>query len=211
MTQLKDFLFQQDDWATIYCGDCREILPNLEPVDLVLTDPPYGIGKAKWDKKFPIWSVDLCFSKARIVIITPGIWCLGDCISLMGDRYRWTFCGRCLNGISQRGAIGFNNWILAVLGGDPIPKGMDVFDYNLISGHPIEADHPCPKPLSFIRWLINRVDVYTILDPFMGSGTVLRAAKDLGRRAIGIERDEHYCEMAAKRMEQEVLDFGGAA
>ncbi len=68
--------------------------------------------------------------------------------------------------------------------------------------------HPCPKP--FILWekLLLRgspLKGQTIIDPFMGSGTTLRAAKDLGRKAIGIEIEEKYCEIAAKRMEQEVL------
>lgn len=192
---------------TIYHADCRDILPHLDPVDLVLTDPPYGIGKDSWDKVFPEWSVDLAFSISSKVCITPGIWCLGQCISLMWEKYRWTFCGRCKNGINQRGAVGFNNWIPAVYGGSQIKKGMDVFDYVLISGNPLQAEHPCCKPFSFIQWLINRIDGETILDPFMGSGTTLVAAKQLGRKAIGIEIEEKYCEIAVKRLAQEVLEL----
>ena len=72
------------------------------------------------------------------------------------------------------------------------------------------ALHPSPKPLALLRYLVSKVTQpgETILDPFAGSGTTGRAAKDLGRKAVLIEREERYCEIAAKRMAQEVLDFG---
>jgi hypothetical protein len=72
-----------------------------------------------------------------------------------------------------------------------------------------DSEHPCPKPIGQMKWLVNRasLDGDIILDPFMGSGTTLRAAKDLGRKAIGIEIEERYCEIAAKRMAQEVFNF----
>ena len=68
--------------------------------------------------------------------------------------------------------------------------------------------HPNEKPVSLMRYLLTKHDGEIILDPFMGSGTTLRAAKDLGRRAIGIEIEERYAEIAAKRLAQEVLPFG---
>lgn len=73
------------------------------------------------------------------------------------------------------------------------------------------SDHPAPFPLPLATRAIGTTTADLVVDPFMGSGTTLRAAKDLGRRAIGIERTERFCEMAAKRMAQEVLDLGGAA
>jgi DNA modification methylase len=75
-----------------------------------------------------------------------------------------------------------------------------------------ERMHPTQKPVDIMRWSIERAGGEgTILDPFMGSGTTLRAAKDLGRRAVGIEIEERYCAVAAERLGQEVMDFGAAA
>lgn len=78
-----------------------------------------------------------------------------------------------------------------------------------ISTQAAAAGHPCPKPLKLMRYLVGALCPVggTMLDPFMGSGSTLRAAKDLGRKAIGIEIEEKYCEIAAKRMAQEVLAF----
>ncbi len=73
------------------------------------------------------------------------------------------------------------------------------------------ADHPATFPLSLARRCVSATASAVILDPFAGSGTTLRAAKDLGRKAIGIEIEERYCEIAAKRCAQEVLDFGSVA
>ena len=69
--------------------------------------------------------------------------------------------------------------------------------------------HPCPKPFKAWLWLVQKMcsPKGTVLDPFMGSGTTLRAAKDLGRSAIGIEIEESYCEIAANRLRQQVMDF----
>jgi site-specific DNA-methyltransferase (adenine-specific) len=73
------------------------------------------------------------------------------------------------------------------------------------------ADHPAPFPLKLATTAIGSTTAQVVLDPFAGSGTTLRAAKDLGRRAIGIEKSERYCEIAAERLAQEVFDFGGVA
>ena len=78
------------------------------------------------------------------------------------------------------------------------------------TSHTGNTGHPCAKPFKFWKWLLAKgssSEADIVIDPFVGSGTTLRAAKDLGRRAIGIEIEERYCEIAAKRLSQEVLAF----
>lgn len=101
-----------------------------------------------------------------------------------------------------------------VLAADPCLQGVD--SASFVVGNEPMPDHPSPKPLNVMTWLLDRMPGYRfagrgVLDPFAGSGTTLRAAKDSGRRAVGIEKDERYCEVIAERMAQEVLPFGDVA
>jgi hypothetical protein len=77
----------------------------------------------------------------------------------------------------------------------------------VVSWESLGRCHPNEKPVSLMRALIGKITANTILDPFMGSGPTLRAAKDLGRRAIGVEIEERYCEIAALRLQQEVMEL----
>ncbi len=198
--------YYDHDGITIYHGDCLEILPSLPKVDLVLTDPPYGVDKAEWDKYYPDWLADLAFMVSDTVAIMPGLWALPKCISTIGERYKWVLSGYNRNGMTH-GAIGFNNWIPCVVGGKVKHGGQDAMAFSI--GREAKFDHPSQKPFPYMSWLVNRLtdEWMTVLDPFMGSGTTLRAAKDLRRKAIGIEIEEKYCEIAVKRLEQEVFDF----
>jgi DNA modification methylase len=201
--------YYDDGQITIYHGDCREILPTLEPVDLVLTDPPYGAGKAEWDIVDWSW-LPLAAAKAEMALgIMPGI---ANLLSLpqevQGHIYRWMLSVRIINS-TTRGAIGFGNWIACAV---YAREGVSIYrcdqDATEIAIRGRMPDHPSPKPFEAMRWLITRLPGDTVLDPFMGSGTTLRAAKDLGRKAIGIEIEERYCEVAVKRLAQEVLPLG---
>ena len=198
--------YYESDGITIYHGDCREILPGLERCDLLLTDPPYGIyacgGKwghkadLQWDRK-PADNMGQLLGTATDAIIWGG-----NYFALPPSR-------------------GWLVWYKR----DSVPSAADVelawtsFDMNaklidqtIAATNAERVGHPTQKPLRVMSWCLTLAPrASSILDPFMGSGTTLRAALDLGRRAIGIEIEEKYCEIAAKRLSQGVLDFGGAA
>jgi DNA modification methylase len=118
----------------------------------------------------------------------------------------------CASG-SGRHPWGFKTFLPVLLyGTDPtLNKGArpNVLTSSAVSE---KNGHPCPKPLAWMRWLVQLVSLpgEVVIDPFAGSGTTLRACKDLDRRCIGIELEERYCEIAAKRLAQDVLDFGAA-
>jgi DNA modification methylase len=191
----------------IWHGDCREILPTLGPVDLVLTDPPYGVGKAAWDASFPDFWIEPAFKLSPRVLCMPGNKSLMKCGAAFGTRYRDCIALYAVNGMT-RSPIAFGNFFPVVAAGDwKWEARPNVIKYTVDTSETI--DHPSPKPAAAIRRLIKLYSKpdWTIFDPFMGSGTTLVAAKELGRSCIGIEIDERYCEVAARRLSQEVFDL----
>ena len=195
--------YDDGDGRVIYCGDCREILPDLPRVDLVLTDPPYGIARVmKGGKGAGHWT--LLSSGNEWDHTAPDLTFMMDAAAsfvIWGGNYfplppsRCWFVWNKLNAVPTMGQCE-----LAWTSADrPIQK----------FGGPVgrvEYGHPTEKPIDLIVWsIVESRTSGTILDPFMGSGTTLRAAKDLGRSCIGIEIEERYCEIAANRLEQGVL------
>ena len=209
----------------IYLGDCREILPTLPKVDLVLTDPPYLLPGMKGAG---------CFGDRPALKGTQGFTDMGFDSSLLNNFTDWfCFCSKHnICEIIEKAKSG--HWaILTWCKPNPVPTcnntylsdiefcihkwskgriGGGMENKSLFCVHPCgkkETIHPNEKPLHIIKRmiLVGGTEQGTILDPFMGSGTTLRAAKDLGRKAIGIEIEEKYCEIAAKRLSQEVLNF----
>ena len=200
--------FYSEKGITIYHGDCREILPSLsEPV--LFADPPYGVDKAEWDKSFDQeWQL-FAAGSCEVMAITPGIVNLLSMARYIGDHsYRWAMSIYIENAI-VRGALGFGNWIPVLI---YAREGKSIYscsqDATSIAIRGQMPEHPSPKPFDAMRWILSRLPEGCVIDPFMGSGTTLRAAKDLGRKAIGIEICEKYCEIAARRLSQEVLSFG---
>ena len=199
--------YYQDSAVTIWHADCRDILPQLPPVDLVLTDPPYGVGKEYASHDDTVVALEqlipLLTPLSPKRLITCGI----------GNIWKyppadWVICWSKPNAMTRAAVANANIWEPVLVYGC---KGFGV-DGVTVSISPQPNGHPCPKPLRLFIWLIERASEMgnLILDPFCGSGTTLRAAKDLGRKAIGIEIEERYCEIAAKRCQQECLPFAVA-
>ena len=248
--------YYQDDYATIYHGDCREILPQLETntIDLILTDPPYNIGVAKWDNMdiidsnisiefhrllkdsgslyiwcgigekgsslirwFPIFERNFIFkdlitwSKQRGYGMRKGwlytreeiMWFVKD-----NSKYIWNKENQYSTKRSAWGKVGFYGKEKASEFDRLTNVWTDIQEQFFESGKNQEdIGHPTAKPIPLMNRIIlvhtNTGDC--VLDPFMGSGSTLRAAKNIGLKAIGIEIEEKYCELAAKNMGQSIL------
>lgn len=213
--------YYQDDYCTIYHGDCLEILPALPKIDLILADPPYNaknIGpkhKTYINPKMQLspdeynefclsW-FKLCLKISNKILLTPGI-----ANTHNYPQPKWQLCWHKPAACSFNRMGGYNAWepIFYYGPSTKLKIGQDFILCNTTNHKKgFEKDHPCPKPLQLITCLITKFafEKETIVDPFMGSGTTLSAAKNLQRKAIGVEIEEKYCEIAVKRLSQEVL------
>ena len=221
-------IYYQDEWATIYHGDCREVLLELEPVDLVLTDPPYGVGLGRANNLAKSNGYGGHLSKQGygtyadtyeefIVEIIPRLNAFIDfadrAVVFSGPHIHEQKKPAAIGGIYHPAAAGRTPWgsknFLPILfyGNPPSLVGTHRPTVFQSSANTEVNGHPCPKPIAWLKWLISTYALAadTILDPFMGSGTTLRAAKDLAIKSIGIEIEEKYCEIAVKRLRQEIL------
>ena len=208
--------YYKDEHVTLYHGDCREILPHLPQVDLVLTDPPYGIGEAAgknksrgklavskdygndtWDDK-PIQQ-----SVINSLITQPAV-IFGGNYYAMPPSSCWLVWDKHITGDFADCELAWTN----------LPGAVRKIDYlwnGCMKKRPEQRFHPTQKPLDVMKWCISQADtklkkqVQTILDPFAGSGTTLRAAKDMNRCCIGVEQSKEYCDVIVKRMKQQVL------
>ena len=219
--------YYKDDLVTIYHGDCLEIDDWDIASGVMVTDPPYGMALTTGERcdKGTGWTsrwtgttiagdedtstrdtvLDIWAPRPAIVFATwkrplP----VGTREVLVWDKVVSTGMGAL--DIPWR-----PSWeaICVVGAGFTGRRSHGVLRYSLPTLAPERKMHPTAKPVDLLRDLVLKCPPLAIIvDPFMGSGTTLRAAKDLGRKAIGIEIDEAYCEIAAKRMGQGVLDFG---
>ena len=195
--------YYDEGGITIYHADCRDILPHLPKVDLVLTDPPYGLGSklegGNWGQRVGLASAwDVLFDDVDLILKS------GTNTIIWGGNYYQLPLTRCWLGWIKRDAVPtVASLELAWTSFDAPSKYIDC---TIAQTNPERNGHPTIKPYKVMQWCIRQANQEgTILDPFMGSGTTLVAAKDLGRRAIGIEIEEKYCEIAVRRLAQEVL------
>lgn len=236
------------DGITIYHGDCLDVLPQIDQVDHVITDPPFNVSSRDQRANTTIGRVPRKDGTHREIVRDFGEWDHGwepepfiaelprlirSGGSLVAFTSEFLFAPYLASGLDHRALLYWRksnpapnfrkqivrsvemavwqtnggSWTFNAGGYRP-----NVWDGPIVSGHTTvnrhePRVHPTQKPLwlmhEWIQLFTNPDD--TILDPFMGSGTTLRAAKDLGRKAIGIEINETYCEVAVQRLSQEVL------
>jgi site-specific DNA-methyltransferase (adenine-specific) len=235
---------------TIYHGDCRDVLPQVGRVDLLLTDPPYSVSVAgsvhhglpgKGSRNLDFFAGDDDWA-SMTSLVSERISLAQEHLNETGSAYIWCGHRQFGNLLSIFEGEGYSTRFLVWAKECPPPappnsgwsSGAELCVYaykpgrtwngkwqtnNVLTydsyryGQPGKVDHPTQKPLDMIQNLMALTSSQNalILDPFMGSGTTLVAAKNLGRKAIGIEIEERYCEIAAKRLSQEVLTFPDAS
>ena len=224
-------LYYEDDFVRLYHGDCLTEHREWLEADVLVTDPPYGIGWSRGEMK-----------NAKSGAANAGIKNDDDTIARDAALFAWGAKPAVVFGSldarypdkwkrmlvfakpPHAGLVGsrlpwFRNWEpIFILGTwpDQTPKRSAVIETRWkaasgYSGYSTLAGHPHAKPLDVMEDLIDACPPGAIADPFAGSGSTLVAAKALGRKAIGVELEERYCEIAARRLSQEVLDLGGIA
>jgi site-specific DNA-methyltransferase (adenine-specific) len=190
--------------ATLYLGDCMDILPTLPKVDAVITDPPYGIGedggrfrdrkggghrvleKLGWDKERPTREVFMLMESAAPIRMYWGGNYFAD---YLPPSKGWLYWNKLMGGDFSDGELAYTN----------LDRALRQFTYcNKERG----KEHPTQKPTELMEWCLSFVpNAQTIIDPFMGSGTTGVACMNLGRSFIGIEREPKYFDIACRRIE----------
>ena len=218
--------YYQDDLVTLYHGDCLEITEWLT-ADVLVTDPPYGMAYTGFGgRKGEPRRIDGALRVAGDTSLAAR----DDALFLWGLRPalvfgRWNLPspeGTRMRLIWDKSPCGFMGdtslpWGVAdeeiyVIGSGFVGKrsGSVIRAQTLMSGNKDRPDHPTPKPVGLMKVLVAKT-VGTVADPFAGSGATLLAARNLGRPSIGVEIDEAYCELIARRLSQQSFDLENIA
>lgn len=210
-------LYYQDDLVELHLGDCRGIRGWLS-ADVLVTDPPYGVAYVSnrgFQKSEPISgdkspeirddALEMWGDRPALVF---GRW---DITRPAGTRHRLIWDKGPTPGMGDLSMPwGRSEEEIYVLGRGFVGRREPnvIRAQMLMSGDARRPRHPTPKPVALMEALIAKCPPGVVADPFAGSGSTLIAARNLGRRAIGIEIDERYCEMTVKRLAQQAFDFG---
>lgn len=217
--------YYQDERVTLWHGDCLEIDAWLE-ADVLVTDPPYGMGyESNWnrdkrnvkvgrsiaadkdtgarDGALAAWAPKPALVFGRWSEPRPSgvhtrlVWDKGNTVGMGDLSVPW----------------GRSDEEVYVIGRGFVGKreGSVIRCQMLMSADRARPDHPTPKPVPLMEALISKCPPGAVADPFAGSGATLVAARNLGRKAIGVELEERYCEIIARRLSQGALDLGGIA
>ena len=215
--------YYQDDYVTLYHGDCLEHPEWWTGADVLVTDPPYGVefrsarrsenerherikgdsSVAARDAALALWDGPaLVFGTWRAprpeATEERLLWVKGDDPGNGGDlaSMPWGRTDEEIYVIGRKRGL----W--------QGPRRSNVYRLPKVA-HANNPGHPTPKPVPLMEMLIGRCPTGVVADPFAGSGSTLVAAKRLGCKAVGVELEEKYCEIAARRLSQEVLDLAG--
>lgn len=223
--------YYQDEAVTLYLGDCREITAWLA-ADVLVTDPPYGIAWAS-GAMFNVGGVILKDRKVRSAVYGDETSAARDAVldmwgsskpAVVFGMWRIPRPTRTTNRLiwhKLQADPGLNNAAfysaeeeIYILGsgftGKPIQNVLRTNERRTgAAGLAAKSGHPTPKPIPLLEQLIAKCPPGVVSDPFAGSGSTLVAARNQGRNAVGVEINEAYCELTAKRLAQDVLDFGG--
>jgi DNA modification methylase len=212
---LRDYLFHEEPGITLYCGDCRDVLPLIE-ADVIVTDPPYGIAHPTDYASRQRAALAPCRDYPSIVgdaepfdpawLLALGVpmllWGANHYASRLPDSGGWLVWDKMRPDTLDQATceLAWTNYV----------KGVRRFRYlwnGMIRAGQEDLMHPTQKPVALMRWALGLpwTPPGAVVDPYAGSLSTLIAAKDLGRPAIGIEIDPRYCEIAVKRLRQEVL------
>lgn len=228
--------YYEVDGITIFHGDCLEVLPQTQAAELVFTDPPYAGLKGGYNRAYPgvaptqgpsiavgdPWVANLEWVPLLTSVLGVIVFCSHHSVPEVANAFR-----------SWRRVALLTWWKRnAPPTGKNVPRFRSEFAWAFASGPGLSWDrfddtvfevprissgcfagteraiHPTQKPLRLIQMWLRLLSPKDVIDPFMGSGTTLVAARNLGCKAIGIEIEEKYCEVAARRLDQTVLELG---
>jgi site-specific DNA-methyltransferase (adenine-specific) len=222
--------YYSDEYVTIYNGDWRDVAPGLAP-DLVLADPPYGVGFKTAGRGATSRTRDVASRDWPRIIgdnnpfdPTPFLayrhvvlWGANHYADKLPPSSSWLLWDKIAGLHTDKREHGFNDMPDAEVAWSNIGGPVRTFRHTWMgllraSENGQRVLHPTQKPVALMAWCLSFFpDVRLVFDPFMGSGPVPRACKDRGIRCVAAELVEEYCERAAQRCQQEVLDLGGAA